>query len=67
MSFKEYLAKSNIQAFISVFVLVWCLWSLTFIKLENDVKLFYCTCIGLVLNFYLGSSRGSQIKDLNNK
>lgn len=67
MSLRDYLGKSNVQTVLAIFVTVFCFYSLTFIKLENDVKLFYCTCIGAVMGFYFGSSRSSQLKDLKDK
>lgn len=63
MSAKEFLGKSNVQVILAIFVVVWCLYALTFIRLENDIKIVFAGYIGLVLGFYYGSSKGSQMKD----
>jgi len=67
MSYKEFLVKSNVQVVLAILVVVWCLYALTFIKLDSDIRIVFAGYIGLVLGFYYGSSRSSQIKDLNNK
>lgn len=67
MSFKEYLIKSNVQVVLAILVVVWCLYALTFKQLDSDIKIVFAGYIGLILGFYYGSSRSSQIKDLSNK
>lgn len=67
MSFKEYLIKSNVQVVLAILVVVWCLYALTFVELDSDIRIVFAGYIGLVLGFYYGSSQGSQNKDLNKK
>ena len=67
MSFKDYLVKSNVQVVLAVFIVVFCLYCLAFVKLEQSITIVFAGYVGAVMGFYFGSSRGSQLKDLKDK
>ena len=65
MSTRELMGKSNVQVILALLVVIWCLYALTFIELDSDIRIVFAGYIGLVLGFYYGSSRSSQLKDEN--
>lgn len=64
MSVAEFVKKSNIQAVIAVVTVTFCLYALIFINLKSEIIIALSSFLGIIYNYYYGSSRGSQLKDL---
>lgn len=67
MSLREYLTKTSTQSAIALYIIIGGLLFLAYVPASESTKTSVQNMMLLVLGFYFGSSRGSQIKDLNNK
>jgi len=66
MSLREYLTKSSTQSAIALYIIIGGLLFLAFVPANESTKTTISNMMLLVLGFYFGSSRGSQLKDINN-
>lgn len=64
MSLKEFLTKASTQTALAVIVVGGGLCFLAFVNVSEVIKTTVSNMMIMVLGFYFGSSRGSQIKDL---
>jgi uncharacterized membrane protein len=53
----------TIKTILAIFVVVFCLFSLAFLKLSDSVINLYSVLVTAVISYYFGSSTGSSAKD----